>query len=221
MTAEFSGFIPPREEVERINDKAADTVRRLTEEVCAEATQTVYEGIKVHLQADEDLMSRMEAGTIGEGSTLPTYVLQDLLTAPRIDGSFMFTYSLRLEPPETADFVGDESYMRIHIPSSDTNIATVQADALPDSSEVYIEQMSNGEQHWFALSDKKIYEYIPKAQQDSGDDNVLSDSGIWRWINERIPESMETASSLLRDIVNWETTPQRYITIGKTDTLDV
>lgn len=209
MTTQSPEYYGPIPEVERINEAAADKARKMAEQMFENTIETVYAGIQVYLKIDQEAAQQIEDD---KEQSMPAYVLEDLLTAPRKDGSFVSTLSYQLipEPSETS---GNNS-MVIHIPTGDKSLFELTSpDELPVPDEVYIEHNVDHEQHWYAISKRGMYEYIPLAQQDEDNNTVLSDSGIWQWMSDRVPETMEKASSILRDIINWRTVPQRQINL--------
>lgn len=199
------------EEIARINERGAVRAAYAAQLLCRETVDLAYDSVELHLQADREQHQRLADDRFPVGEVRGYFVLQDKLTAPREEGEFQRTFSIRLEPVARR---ADHSYMKLHVPAGETRIQTYQMPPKEEVDKVYVELAEDGDVHWYAVQNNGLYEYIPYVKQDD-DSSVLSDQGIWQWINDRIPESGEAITKILRHAVNWETVPQRIEPIQK------
>lgn len=205
MMKEFNESAGRGEEISRINERGAEKAALAAQLLCRETVELAFDSVELYLQADFEQHDRLKKERYPTGEVRGYYVLQDKFTAPRSDGNFQRTYSIRLEP--TAKTIHGH-FMKLHVPVGAMNIHTYEMPAKETVNEVYIEATDGEDVHWYAVQKNGLYEYIPHVRQDE-ESSVLSDQGIWEWINDRIPENGETIMRILRQAVNWGVVPQR------------
>lgn len=207
----FASFELPEPDrgVEQLNEKGAQAAYAAAQLLCRETIELVYEGVDLYLQKDKEHHDTLRMVNYPVGQSVGYFVLQETLTAPRKEGEFVRTFSTKLEPrtPEPT-----HPYMKIHVPVGDTQISSYEMPSFDTVSEVYIERHEEDDTHWYAVNSVGLYEYIPLVLQDE-DSSVLSDQGIWQWVNDRIPETLETIGRLFTQMNNWDTVPQVVDTI--------
>lgn len=203
----------------QINELAADRATEASRIMCQATIDLTYDAVKVLLEADTDEARRIQADNYPAGALRGHFVLQDRLVAPLKGGNFQRTYSIQLEPQggltndkEQRRDTSNEHDMRLHVPLVLTPDGVYDLPEKPDVEEIYVELSDQTETHWYAIGQAGLYEYIPYVHQDEAS-SVLSDEGIWQWLNDRIPENVETISSILRRADNWRAVPQRIETI--------
>ncbi len=205
MTAEFDRSPDRSDDINRINERGAEKAAAAAQLLCKETVELAYDSIAVYLDADLKQRDRLRAANYPLGEVRGLFVLQDKLTAPRQDGEFQRTFSTRLEPIVPR---ANHRYMKLHVPVGETRIQTYEMPPKDSVNEVYVEMVDREDTHWYTVQRTGLYEYVPYVLQDE-DSSVLSDQGIWQWVNDRIPENIETVTTLLRRAVNWQTVPQR------------
>jgi hypothetical protein len=205
MTGEFDDSIERDETIARINERGIEKAALAAQLLCRETVELAYDTVEVHLQADYEQHTRLKEEGYPQGEVRGYFVLQGTLTAPREEGEFQRTFSTRLEP--TLDDNGHQ-YMKLHVPVGDIRIQNYAMPSKETVDEIYIEVRDKEDTHWYTVQKTGLYEYIPYVRQDE-DSSVLSDRGIWQWVNDRIPENIEMITKLLRRAVNWQTVPQR------------
>jgi hypothetical protein len=201
----------PRDEIEVINERGAEAARRAAQLLCRETIEVAYDTVGVHLQADKEQHGRVIDEGFPAGAVVGYFVLQDRFTAPRKEGEFVRTFSTRIEPGEGAN---QHDYIKLHVPVGENRIQNYEMPQQDEIGEIYAEIHEDEDTHWYAIGTDGLFEYIPDLRQADGDEVVLTDQGIWQWLDERIPENVETIASIFRKVINWETVAQRIDRIG-------
>jgi len=197
----------PRHEVQKLNDLSAEKTQNIVELMCQKTIDDVYEGIAIYLNFDREAQQELEAKGYPKGEAVDYYVVIDDLTAPRKDKEFVSVYSTRIESED------GRSYIKIFLPIGDANSNEFEMPKKESVNEVFIE-MHDTETHWFAIHKTGLYEYVPLAKQDEEAPDILSDQGIWQWIDERVPETLQKLAKLDQNMVNWDTVHQNSYIIG-------
>jgi hypothetical protein len=205
MSTDNPESLGPAQEVEVLNERASQLASSTAQLLCRETIEFVYEGVRVHLQVDKEQHEAVRRANFPVGEVLGSFVLQGTLTAPRKEGEFVRTFSTKVEPAKNTS---GSQYMKLYIPVGDRMITDYEMPPLDEIDEIYIEHKESDETHWFAVNKVGLYEYIPFVLQEE-DSSVLSDQGIWQWVDDRIPEGLETISVLLPRLTNWDTVHQR------------
>lgn len=212
MSVESSDYPPSVEQVKEINKRGAETVSAAAKLLCQKTVELVYVGIGIHLLRDQEEHRSLELQNYPPGSAVDVYVREDRFTAPKQGEEFRRTFSTRLEPRTHND---NHEYIKLHVPSGDISIHQYEMPDTDTVSEVYVEYGDRNDKHWYTVDKNGIYEYIPYVHQED-EEPVIDDSGIWLWLDEQVPESIETIASIMRRIVNWKTLSQnRHIVTDK------
>lgn len=204
---------PPSGELDRINQEGAQSAQETLRQLCDAMIRTAYDGVAYYLEIDRDTFMPKDTASPTLATIKPLYVVGGHFNAPREDGEYVSTYSVRLEPKNNSDIdlaAAQGQYIRLHLPTDGANLAEFQMPDRQYVDQIFLEQGDAENIHWYNVNRFGLHEYIPYILQEE-DVSILDDRGIWRWINERVPEGLRTISDLYTDVVNWDTVPQRNI----------
>lgn len=215
--------------MELVNQASVEAGQRSLEQLGAATVAVVREGVRQHYIDDEAQVKqavRQAQEAAAQQRMLPSrtpteiavtvYVLEDLLGARDSDTEHaQATLFTRLEP-RTKDPADPDAHMLLHVPVRSGESSQCE---IPDNDApgyVYARLVMDQHDQWYAISRGAVYEYVPASdREDDLSDTAerIQDQDLWQLMDARFPRGLQTITRILGYITDWQTVPQRTITL--------